>query len=317
MRNFLIVLAIALSACTSVNHIESQRRLQDGYMAKVQAEELALATARSASSGDLATAMTAENANVSSTEAARLALARDAERDLDAVKGQFSGAADEDRISALFRAALKAWHAGRAADPGLVTEISDLGGKTCAGLNDRRPERDCQILGLARDLSVAQTAADTIFDLLVKRLSAPEQKLPTSDLADLVYSIDDIDNATGKIAEQAPNLAGPVRKFAEGQIILYWCHAVSGINQTFELEDRDLGRKARELLNADRGSAPAPGDALAAALTRNGVFDKRFIGSNTSLEEQVSKLDANLVGGDQDANTRTCRRLAELKPPDT
>ncbi len=216
---------------------------------------------------------------------ARQRLALDAQGDLEASNATFADASEADRIGALYRAALKAWHAGNAwenpspesgIDPETPSEVHRQGVGRCDGLGAQAPQRDCAIIGAGLDLTAMEIAGSDIFDAHLGRLAnaAPSEAL----LAVRVKGVRDIAQAMARLdgSQTPPQLAN----FFDAQRLAYFCQSVRALDDLFVLADvdwagRGLAEEAAVLLIAEGGNRQAS-PALADLLQRNGGGDRQL-----------------------------------------
>ena len=311
-------LLLLAASCTALSHRESIERLQEGHQAKVEAERRTLAIA--SGSGGVAVGNLEEPPGpepLMTLQDARRALARDAERDLEMARTTFARASDEDRISALYRAALKAWHAGPEADPDLVTTARKHGSALCRDLGARMPQRDCAMISIAPYLGAMEASAAEIFRVDTEKLRARPEPLDASHAATLVAAVRDLDQAMKLMDSQAAELPAVVRRFADEQKIYYYCWSVVAMIDLVQLgppdsAERKLANEAEDLLKSDREEDPGiPSDALVDLLAENGVTGTDYVGAYRGL---VGRINA-LLEGDRIAPSsvatakETCRML--------
>lgn len=254
---------VLLGGCTSYGHFESRQELSRLYTQLSDAEGRAWETVQT----QLVPAAFSRNVEASGDlpiglPGARLALAQAALNDAqDAVSDATMGA--QDKISILYRAALKGWHAGNAWDTDAGFTIDgepvagsayaefrgriDAGIELCGSLPDlQRPQRDCIMLLISDPLTRMEVAASNITDLSLeiegerqrrgkrtparpdwdysKMVVALSRQVPTIETA--FRALDDFGLTEGGAADPgAPELAAvvSVQRFA------YYCHATRAV----------------------------------------------------------------------------------------
>ncbi len=291
---------LALSACTGFSHRESQERLTDDYQALVEAEKVALVEALRAGGGaspDAALLLSAEPPR--SLMEARLRLALDAQQDLEASNAGFADASEADRISALYRAALKGWHAGNAwedprpesgLNPDTPSEVHRQGTARCAELGAQAPQRDCAIIATGLELTAMEIAGSDIFDAHLARLSKAE---PDEDLVALrVEGVRDISQAMARLDAMAT--PQQLSSFFDAQRLAYFCQSVRALDDLFALADREwAGRALAEeaalvLMAGQEGRQVSPG--LADLLRLNAVEGESYVGAYARLLDRIEPL---------------------------
>ena len=291
-------LLLAAASCTAISHRESIERLHDGHEAKLAAERQELAVASGAERGMANFEERPGAQPLMTLPDARRALARDAERDLEMAGTTFARASDEDRISALYRAALKAWYAGPEAAPELVTAVHRRGTTLCRNLGARMPQRDCALIGIAPYLSAMEISASEIFRVDTEMLRAAPEPLDARNAATLVAAVRDLDQSMGLMDDEAADLPAAIRRFADIQKTYYYCWSVVAMTDLVQLgpvgsAERKLAQDAEELLKSAEHEDSAPSDALTGLLAANGVTGRDYVGAYHRL---VGRMNALLQG---------------------
>lgn len=238
ITNVIIVLAAAsLAACTTADHFESQNRLERGLRQLAVAEVQVFRE----------TSLTAQERQILATpqiqspETVRANLAADAKRDIETVTGSFADATALDRISALYRAGIKAWKAADAAGA-LVIEIANRGRASCRALRDQ-PDRDCGMFELITPLAEAQSEIVRLdaIDLRNRRFPANAQGkgIGTNDIAPVADAVAKLQKSFNTLTSALDGnvhprlgISAPVPTLLHGfidvQRVLIWCHALRG-----------------------------------------------------------------------------------------
>jgi hypothetical protein len=241
------VLAAAISGCTAFSHRESLERLNSGYNALVQAEDLASQGIAGAPQTDIAAGPPRLEPPQTLAEA-RIELALDAQRDLEAANGTFKDATEYDRVSALYRAALKAWLAGNAwmnapedsgVDRAKLDRIHQEGKSRCEALDkaDKAPLRDCTLIEAAPELTVMEIAADNLLDVHLARRQGTVGT--EKSLAILFKGVRDISET---LTRDWPAIPGGgedgLGTFFKRQRVVYLCHATRGMDELVDVDKR-------------------------------------------------------------------------------
>ncbi len=253
LRTFAIAaLVTALAGCTAFSHRESIERLNSNYGALVEAETFAFEDLPDTATPGLEQAPEGIEPPQSLAEA-RIQLALDAQRDLEDANATFKDATEYDRVSALYRGALKAWHAGNAwevapnesgVDRTKRDAILSDGKRRCDALKEvqKAPPRDCAVIAAARDLTAMEIAAANILDAHIAR------RRPTAGtearLATLFKGVRDIAGTLTASMTIPDKGDDGLARFFKRQRVLYLCHATRGMNELVQISA--LGESLQE-----------------------------------------------------------------------
>lgn len=332
LQVFLAAAAVAaLTSCTAFSHRESLDRLDSGYQALLDAEDRAYsAVSGSGSIASLDAPVSLEPAPT--LPEARIALALDAQRDLEAANGTFSDATEYDRVSALYRAALKGWNAGNAwenapketgVDPAMLGRIHQAGKNRCTALAKSAsvPTRDCTVIGAAPELTVMEIAADNITDGQLQRL----QEAPATEarLAILFKGVRDISEMLTASNDIPAGTKEGLERYFTRQRVVYLCHATKGMDELLKLADPntplgDTGFNATKWLgfSGSSGNTPQPLSDLELAdlrslLQRNGVERVEVAkGAYAQAVQQTAELvSESWSASNRRALSKFCKKL--------
>ncbi len=298
MRLFLSVAMLAFAvACVpvSVDHYQSQKRLDDGIARKLKAEEAARALAE----GQPGAIGAPGQPLADSLASARLALARDAQRDYQAATGVLNNAETADRISLLLNAATKTYHAGRAADSRLAGNILAAQPKLCPPDDPRRPPRDCDLLIALPLMAALQQKRDVIFDTGLALRGRADKRLTPAELGLLAEAVADMSDAAAALAKEGGRIThAGVQAMVRDWQRDYFCDAAIGVEamtKTVTGANSEMGRNAAALaLGQGSGAGPALQQVLeqagtsAASLTRAFTDQRALVAARYGLPYQLS-----------------------------
>jgi len=224
---------LVLASCTASNHIQSQSRLDAGVANVFKARTVAYARAKSRAGQNASH----DAGTVPTLLGAKTALAQDAANDLEVATSITSDLSTEDKISYLYRAATKAWHAGSDGDL-IALNIYNAGVNACSELGDSAPPRDCAMLEAVVALTKAQRATDSIIEVQLKSLRGGVENLAPADIKSLIESYASLKDAILlKPAENGSPLTrgmnelevgkdnNILKPFINAQMLIYRCYA--------------------------------------------------------------------------------------------
>lgn len=249
----LLLVSVLFAGCTAADHLKSQKRLVEG------ARELALAEKRERDAvlafykapKTTAYQRATESVERPTPQAARVALAADAKTDYETATALGSGLERLDRISYLYRAAIKAWHSGAAGEE-LALDIQEKGREHCESPKGAlRPPRDCGMFEFVVYLIAAEAATDRLFDQMLGRMYAQAEAIAEGRTPATKYSDADLVVVSDVVADYRTALAGSatigstqqglayepasmtrlLKPFVDRQLLIYWCYASDARNR--------------------------------------------------------------------------------------
>ncbi|MCG6904327.1 MAG: hypothetical protein LJE68_16770 [Rhodobacter sp.] len=268
----------------SIDHFQSQQRLEDGIARKIAAET----AAREASQGAGAANGGPDAPLPDSVQSTRLALAQDARRDYAQATGALRGGEPADRISLLLTAAQKSLYAGREADTGLVTDIRDAGAAQCASAGPARPPRDCDLLMVLPLMAALQQKRDVIFDIGVGsafRQRAGGPILVGNELALLADAVSDMQTGAAGLVTGSAAVRQDVRDLVRTWQRDFWCAGATAM--TLMSNAGGAGTAATKLLADSTGSVAVTSD-LQSALSGSGTMPESLRGDYARYTSTIS-----------------------------
>lgn len=337
---------LLLAGCTAIGHIESQSMLEDGVRDLYAAQSNALA-AVTATGGALDQAFAPQASITDLTpDGARQVLAESAQKDIDAVQDPTQSLQPLDKISYLYRASIKSWHAASAGASASTTS-NTLGQQLC-DQDDLpfRPERDCAMFELGQALNLAETASESLARTRLKAIAAEglskdctnepadTPQICARDAISLMQDIRALDAAlVGPISRDGTledsRLAGApasssklLKAFADRQMLIYWCQAVNARWLIYDRLGPNLNGTQREIagLLIDRTDDAAPitskYSGVIQFLIREAKLDDAeataFVESLKGVLVRIEKVLAQRIAGVTfDDRLQMCRDVAQ------
>ncbi len=297
-----LVVGGVLAGCTALDHLDSQKRLEQGVDSLFAAEHRAYVLAKEGKGAAIAPDETFENSIGPTPEAARLALLADAKRDVAAVDGITADAGTLDRISYFYRAAIKVWHSGDA-ETGLAAEIAQKGKSACETVNppQSKPPRDCGMFDLVVPLTLAEAATDRYNDVELERLRAGATWPSDKKEPDLIAILNDyrvaiagdrvLDAQSHGLADVPTGKTGVLETFVDRQLAIYWCYAsLAKLEEENISASQDQHKQAASAYDAVTQAARARKPIL--------VVDGNPVPYCTALANKVAEARAKALGTD-------------------
>lgn len=328
--------AMALVGCTATSHLDSQTALEQAVTDLYRAQGVAFATAAQIKGESSLTAALSEAADstVKTPQDARMALGNLAAEDLKTAGDATNDLNRLDRISFLYRAVIKSWHAGSFGRETNIT-ASSAGTQLCdVGGNAPRPDRDCDIFVVANALNAAETTQESLNEFRITVRTTQSRDPGVADVINLVETIGTIQQAI--IGLEKNSLAGatisPVlRPFIDRQIMTYSCHALEVSSFLISLTNQNnpipAAKEAKDLIK-DSSSTDMPSTAteakyakLISILQEDGRYEAKDIinaamNAITTLTSQaVSRglLNDNNPGNELDQCKLFAKDLEEVR----
>lgn len=286
LRPLLISLCLVVLACvppTALDHYQSQSRLDDGLERLKEAREEAMKPANSKNEQ----AILSSDNSPSRLQVARAELANDARTDYARAINIVRAEQPEDKISYLFRAGVKSWHAGAEADTDLVQKIYSAGVSACKGEKSQLAPRDCQIISAIRILTAMQREIDAIFDLGLEKAAEERRggpQLTPVEMLRMIHAVRILSEQSSALGEEITNntltddgTRADLARFMREFQLNSWCQAVAAMNLVVSARDADnakIGRKASDIMNGyETEGSPALVSALSGGnLTVGGIY---------------------------------------------
>lgn len=313
MKHLILFLSLAAAvACVplSVDHFQSQARLEEGIARKIAAENaVRAAVAGNGQAGGPGAPLP------DSIASARIALARDARTDFQQATARLASAPPADRISLLLNAGQKSLYAGREADAGLVTAIRDAGRQLCAAPDALAPVRDCDLIEVLPAMTALQQKRDIVFDIGIDyalRRRSGDDTIRPAELGQLVDALSDMEAGAAILVAASTGRRADIRDLVLTWQRDFWCSAAAGMGlmaKTVSGDAKEIGREAKNLALEPHSASTQASPELLAVLARTGMAPAQLRGDYT----EYTRLVAQTYGLPQDLTTdQTFRKHARL-----